>query len=65
MQQKTSFSMGSMPRSYKMAQSEDGKEHRTVVGRELGRVLENAVEGASDELAGKELDCADFMCELK
>jgi hypothetical protein len=39
------LSVVSMPRSYKRAQSEDGNEYRTVVGRDLGRVLETAVEG--------------------
>jgi hypothetical protein len=48
-----------MPRSYKKAQSEDGEEYRTVVGRVLGRVLEMSVEGDWEELARNELDSAE------
>jgi hypothetical protein len=39
------FSVESVLRGYKSAQSEDAKDYRTVVGRELDLVLEMAVEG--------------------
>jgi hypothetical protein len=41
--------------SYKRARSEDATEYGTIVGRELGRVLEMAVEGDWEEVARKEL----------
>jgi hypothetical protein len=40
------FFVGSVPRSYKRTQKRERskKEYRTMIGRELGRVLEVAVE---------------------
>jgi hypothetical protein len=54
------FSVGSVPRSYKRAQSEDGTEYNGVQNRsreELGRVLEMAVEGDRGDMVRKELNC--------
>jgi hypothetical protein len=52
---KTVFSVWYVPRGDKKAQSEEATEYRTLVGRELGRVLKMAVEGDGEEVARKEL----------
>jgi hypothetical protein len=52
--------MGSVPKSYKKAQSEDATEYNGVQnsnGEELCRVLKMAVEGDREEMARNELDC--------
>jgi hypothetical protein len=49
------FSAWYVLRVYKRSQSEDATEYRTVIGRELGRVLEMAVKGDGEEMARKEL----------
>jgi hypothetical protein len=51
------FYMGSMPRDYKRAQSEDATEYRTVVKSSRVKSLELAVEGDREEMARKETDC--------
>jgi hypothetical protein len=61
-QQKTVFFVGSVPRSYKRAQSEDGKKYTRVV--ESSRV--ESSELAAAEMVRKELGLwkEDIMCEL-